>query len=53
MARKNRKDGFAAPVTAIPATRNKESHLIQTRVIPFDEEYYDVVHNQDMIWERY
>ena len=51
MARK--KEGFVSHVTAIPATRNKESHLIQVRVIPFDEEYYDIVHNQDMIWERY
>lgn len=52
MANKKR-DDFKSPVTAQPAIRNKESHLIQVRVIPFEEEYYDVVHNPDLIWDRY
>lgn len=27
--------------------------LIQTRIIPFEEEYYDVIHNHNAIWEKY
>ena len=45
MARNRYDDGFTPPVTAKPAIRNKTSHLIQVRVIPFEEEYYDVVNN--------
>lgn len=50
---KRSKDGFVSPVTAAPAVRNRESHLIQVRVIPFEEEYNDVINNPQLIWDRY
>ena len=53
MARKNKREGFVSPVTAQPAIRNYESHLIQVRIIPFEEEYRDVISNPQKIWDRY
>lgn len=53
MARTKYDDNFKSPVTAKMATRSKDSHLIQVKIIPFEEEYYDVINNPEMIWERY
>ena len=52
MARK-RKGDFVSHVTAKPAVRNRESHLIQVKVIPFEEEYYDVMNNPNKLWHKY
>ena len=30
-----------------------KKELVQTRIVPFEEEYYDVVHNPNVIWEKY
>ena len=53
MARNKYDDGFKPPVTAKLATRSKDSHLIQVKIIPFEEEYYDVINNPQLIWDRY
>lgn len=53
MARTKYDDNFKSPVTAKMATRSKDSHLIQVKIIPFEEEYYDVINNPELIWDRY
>lgn len=31
----------------------KKTKVVQIKIIPFEEEYYDVMHNRNMIWEKY
>lgn len=53
-------DNIPTPIQEIAtAARRKvdstppKSKVVQIKIIPFEEEYYDVMHNRNKIWEKY
>ena len=53
MARLSRNEIFVSPATAKPAVRSVQTHLLQIKVIPFEEDYYDVMYNPHKVWDKY